>query len=121
LACLDVDSVPLVASISAYAGLLCTGYELDPLAKRPKGDLDVVRRLPVMRLSMVVQRLLDMERRNSKAAAEVRNDALRSCWTQVQKISGQNNFGCGHSMQSALYITGNSLMQHLPRTCPVAV
>lgn len=68
----------LVASIAACALVTGTGYELDPTAKRPKGDLDVVRRLPVMRLSMVVQRLLDMERRNSKATAEVCNDMLCS-------------------------------------------
>jgi hypothetical protein len=48
------------------SALLPTGQLLDPSAKRPKGDLDMVKRLPVMRLSMVVQRLIEMERRVSR-------------------------------------------------------
>jgi hypothetical protein len=46
-----------VARMTAYALFLGTGYELDPKAKRPKGDLDLLRKMPVMRLSMVVQRV----------------------------------------------------------------
>jgi hypothetical protein len=39
---------------------------LEPKTKYPKGEPDILRRLPVMRLSMVVQRLLDMERSKAK-------------------------------------------------------
>lgn len=49
-----------------HVSLLPTGQLLDPSAKRPNGDLDMVKRLPVMRLSMVVQRLIEMERRVSR-------------------------------------------------------
>lgn len=52
--------------------------ELDPGAKRPKGDLDILRRLPVMRLSMIVQRLLDMERQNSRRLKEVASGLLQA-------------------------------------------
>lgn len=45
--------------------------ELDPTAKHPKSEPDVVRRLPVMRLSKVMQRLVDMERSNTKEARQV--------------------------------------------------
>lgn len=53
------------------------GQELDPKAKRPKGDLDRVRGVPVMRLSKVVQRLLDLERRKTKAALQDTKAALQ--------------------------------------------
>ena len=39
---------------------------LEPKTKYPKGEPDILRRLPAMRLSMVVQRLLDMERSKAK-------------------------------------------------------
>lgn len=45
--------------------------ELDPTAKHPKSEPDVVRRLPVMRLSKVMQRLVDMERSNTREARQV--------------------------------------------------
>lgn len=58
--------------------VLHTGMELDPSAKHPKGDLDILRRLPVMRLSMIVQRLLDMERQNSRRLKEVASGLLQA-------------------------------------------
>lgn len=48
------------------------------MAKRPKGDLDVVRRLPVMRLSMVMQRLLDLERSNTKRFKDIATELLQA-------------------------------------------
>jgi hypothetical protein len=44
---------------------------LEPKTKYPKGEPDILRRLPVMRLSMVVQRLLDMERSKAKQVGVV--------------------------------------------------
>lgn len=54
------------------------GMELDPSARRPKGDLDILRRLPVMRLSMIVQRLLDLERQNSRRLQKVASGLLQA-------------------------------------------
>jgi len=48
------------------------GRLLDLTAKRPKSSVEVMRRLPVMRLSMVAQHLLAVEQSKTKAAMQVR-------------------------------------------------
>lgn len=73
--------------------LLLTGQLLDPSAKRPKGDLDMVKRLPVMRLSMVVQRLVEMERRVSRTCS-LGVLSTQPCWSFVRATAAVRRASC---------------------------